>query len=101
MTLHFHSSPWQVHDRPDGLHVVFDNGSLDPEALTSLVDELCDLAHANGHRTLYLDCDGLTLPVAALAGKLVELDERLRTSEGRLVLVNAAPPLARLLAAES
>ena len=101
MTLHFHSGPWQVHDVADGLRVTFTDGNLDPETLPILVDELLDLAQASGRPNLYLDLGNVTLPVEVLAGKLIELNEKLRLAGRRLVLANAAPPLAGLFRSES
>jgi hypothetical protein len=101
MTLHFHSRPWQVHERDDGLEIQFGDGNVDAATLATLANELFDLVRASGCRTLYLDCAGLSLPVRVLADTLGELHERLRASETRLVLVHAAPSLAELLPADS
>jgi hypothetical protein len=99
MALHFHSQAWQVHDGTDGLRVTFADGNLAAEVLPTLADELFDLACASGRRQLSLDLAGLTVPVAPLAplaGKLIELHERLRASGRGLVLLNADPALANL-----
>jgi hypothetical protein len=96
MALHFHSQAWQVHDDTYGLRITFADDNLAAEALPALADELFDLACASGRRRLSLDLAGLTVPVAPLAGKLIELHERLRASGRSLILLKADPPLASL-----
>jgi hypothetical protein len=101
MTLHFHSRPWQIHERDDGLEVQFGDGNVEADVLATLADELFDLVRASGCRKLYLDCAGLNQPAHVLAAKLRELHVRLRASETTLVLVHSTPSRADLLPAES
>jgi hypothetical protein len=96
MALHFHSQSWQVHDFADGLRATFTDGNLAAETFPALVDELFDLASASGRRQIFLDLGDLTVPVALLADKLIELHERLHASGRSLVLLNADTLLANL-----
>ncbi len=90
MALRFHSQSWQVHDRADGRCVTFADGNVAAATLPALVNELFDLACTSGRQQRSLDPGSLTMPVAQVAGKLIELHDRLHALTRIIPLKGAA-----------
>jgi anti-anti-sigma factor len=70
------------------------HGELDFAASSAVLDRL---SHADGDGDLELDCSALEFIDASGLRVLVKIDEQCRRSGGRLVLVNPARCVVRLL----
>ena len=99
MSFRFLSHQWEMQDVEDGILVTLAHRDLDALTTPVLVDELYDLVLENGQRNLYLDFGRVHFLASVVVGKLLALDNRLRTVGGRLALCNVPDALYESLRA--
>ena len=86
MSLHFCSHSWEVLDTDDGTRVILTRRDIDPETAAVLVDDLLEVFLESGKPNLYLDFTEIRQVSSVIMGKLLALNDQLRSHAGRLVL---------------
>jgi anti-anti-sigma factor len=88
MGFHFCAHAWEVRHAGDGTLVKLSPRDLDAGTMPVLVDELLDLVRESGQPHLYLDFTNLQQLPSEMHEKLLELNNQVKQTGGRLILLN-------------